>query len=355
LESGWWPTFVHSQLSSTRQLQRFANQVSLNRWVEVSGVLQDYQGRAIHLLLPVTGHTLHFTGFDWQHCLRQAAACHLRDHVRPAACANLHSPLATHLEVMQPSSPLVALPPLLPGLQRNYRGVADIYEDRLRLFAIGGGGRLLASRVAPMKRTPELGRLKGLRYAGAGQWAGIKSQDVRVCDAQAVGDTAVPWLLEACSRFLLWRLAAALLPLQPACCWRLWTCCRLCCARCGGVQRPLPAGWWCALLAKLLPSCDEAFSWAEVDEEMVRGDSSEGRAKLAGRKQRTAVAAAAAAAVRARAEVPAPAGSSSAAGVATRQLTVLATCSRAGRGSTCDLLVIACGPRIRPDLRLLLV
>ena len=35
LEAGWWPTFVRAQLSSTRQLQRFANQVALNRWVQV--------------------------------------------------------------------------------------------------------------------------------------------------------------------------------------------------------------------------------------------------------------------------------------------------------------------------------
>lgn len=33
LEAGWWPTFVHRQLASTRQLQRFANAVALQRWV----------------------------------------------------------------------------------------------------------------------------------------------------------------------------------------------------------------------------------------------------------------------------------------------------------------------------------
>jgi hypothetical protein len=37
LEAGWWPTFVRAQLGSTRQLQRFANQVALNRWVQVRG------------------------------------------------------------------------------------------------------------------------------------------------------------------------------------------------------------------------------------------------------------------------------------------------------------------------------
>ena len=31
LEAGWWPTFTHRQLSSSRQLQRFTNQVALNR------------------------------------------------------------------------------------------------------------------------------------------------------------------------------------------------------------------------------------------------------------------------------------------------------------------------------------
>jgi hypothetical protein len=35
LEAGWWPTFVHPRLGSTRQLQRFANRVALQRWVEV--------------------------------------------------------------------------------------------------------------------------------------------------------------------------------------------------------------------------------------------------------------------------------------------------------------------------------
>ena len=35
LEAGWWPTFVHAQLGSTRQLQRFTNAVALNRWVQV--------------------------------------------------------------------------------------------------------------------------------------------------------------------------------------------------------------------------------------------------------------------------------------------------------------------------------
>lgn len=37
LESGWWPTYVHSQLARSRQLQRFTNQVSVNRWVQVKG------------------------------------------------------------------------------------------------------------------------------------------------------------------------------------------------------------------------------------------------------------------------------------------------------------------------------
>jgi hypothetical protein len=36
LEAGLWPTFVHPQLRSTRQLQRFANRVAAGRWVEVS-------------------------------------------------------------------------------------------------------------------------------------------------------------------------------------------------------------------------------------------------------------------------------------------------------------------------------
>lgn len=35
LEAGWWPTYVHAQLNSTRQLQRFVNAVALNRWVQV--------------------------------------------------------------------------------------------------------------------------------------------------------------------------------------------------------------------------------------------------------------------------------------------------------------------------------
>lgn len=60
LEAGWWPTFVHRQLGSTRQLQRFANGVALQRW-----------------------------------------------------------------------------------LYRQYRGVVDIYEDRLQLWAISNGGRCL--------------------------------------------------------------------------------------------------------------------------------------------------------------------------------------------------------------------
>ena len=60
LEAGWWPTFVHRQLGSTRQLQRFTNGVALQRW-----------------------------------------------------------------------------------LYRQYRGVVDIYEDRLQLWAISGGGRRL--------------------------------------------------------------------------------------------------------------------------------------------------------------------------------------------------------------------
>lgn len=73
LEAGWWPTFVHSQLGSTRQLQRFTNAVVLQRW-----------------------------------------------------------------------------------LYRQYRGVVDIYEDRLQLWAISGGGRRL-----------EVGRLVGLGSASS--------------------------------------------------------------------------------------------------------------------------------------------------------------------------------------------
>ena len=48
LEAGLWPTFVHSQLGSTRQLQRFANQVALNRWMQVHAV-----GLATALAAPI--------------------------------------------------------------------------------------------------------------------------------------------------------------------------------------------------------------------------------------------------------------------------------------------------------------
>lgn len=63
LEAGWWPTYVHRQLDSTRALQRFCNAVLLRRWVH-----------------------------------------------------------------------------------RQYLGVRDIYEDRLPLWAIAGGGRRLQVR-----------------------------------------------------------------------------------------------------------------------------------------------------------------------------------------------------------------
>lgn len=41
--------------------------------------------------------------------------------------------------------------------QRNYRGVADIYEDRVRLFCIAGGGTRLEV---------------GVGAGHGGQWAG---------------------------------------------------------------------------------------------------------------------------------------------------------------------------------------
>jgi hypothetical protein len=47
--------------------------------------------------------------------------------------------------------------------------VADIYEDRLRLFGVADGGTVLTCRAAPVRRTPELARLTGLRYAGEGR------------------------------------------------------------------------------------------------------------------------------------------------------------------------------------------
>jgi hypothetical protein len=62
-------------------------------------------------------------------------------------------------------------------LQRHYHGVADIYEDRLRLWAISQGGRRLERRAAPLKRTPELGRLRGLRYAGGKGWGAENNTD----------------------------------------------------------------------------------------------------------------------------------------------------------------------------------
>ena len=130
----------------------------------------------------------------------------------------LAHPLRPHSPHAPPFRP--ALPPILDSFcpQRHYSGVADIYEDRLRLFAVTAGGRglevstgaiavgeawrrpaqegvgqggvsvtsspspssdearmyaplpccapLVQARSAPMKRTPELGQLRGLRYAG---------------------------------------------------------------------------------------------------------------------------------------------------------------------------------------------
>ncbi|PRW44374.1 DUF3685 family [Chlorella sorokiniana] len=112
LEAGWWPTYVHRQLGSTRQLQRFANGVALQRW-----------------------------------------------------------------------------------LYKQYRGVVDIYEDRLQLWAISGGGRRLEAARAPMKRTPELGRLSGLRYAASLLLEAADLLMPLLCTLWRQATSAASWLL----------------------------------------------------------------------------------------------------------------------------------------------------------------
>lgn len=120
LEAGWWPTFVHRQLCNTRQLQRFANAVLLQRWVSCRGLGWGAGTRpAVWPPLP---------------CL-QAGSC------MPALAAVLPPPSPPHL--VHPRFSV-----LYCQLDARYRGVADMYEDRLRLWGVAAAGRRLEVRCA---------------------------------------------------------------------------------------------------------------------------------------------------------------------------------------------------------------
>ena len=146
LEAGWWPTFVHRQLGSSRQLQRFCNAVQLQRWWhrQYQGVADMYEDRLRLWTLADGGRRLQVRpAAGTAGCGRWSAAAPARGCLMWVCCA-----------------------------VGQAQGAA---ADALRRRRFCSPPSALQPRLAPVKRTAELGRLRGLRYAGecGPAWCGV--------------------------------------------------------------------------------------------------------------------------------------------------------------------------------------